>query len=81
MVRYQKISPALILPSPALIVSLPAPIVSLSVKSFPNKLSPKVPNKIPRNHLFSYFTSCLIVSLMPFINNPDFSRELAIFFV
>ena len=40
---------------------------------------PKVPHNIPRNPTFFYFASFLIVSLKPFINNPDSSRDLTIF--
>ena len=43
------------IPSPALIVPLP-------VNRFSNKLAPKVPNNIPRNHLLCPFPSFLIVS-------------------
>ena len=66
--------------SPALIVHLPALIVFLPVNKLPNKLAPKVPNNILRNHLFCSFASFLIILLMPFINNPD-SRDLSIFMI
>ena len=46
---------------------------------FPNKLAPKLPNKIPRNLPFCSFASFLIVSLTPFINKPDSSKDLTIF--
>ena len=53
----------------------------LPVNRFPNKLAPKASNNIPRNPLFRSFASFLFVSLMPFINNPDSSRDLIIFMV
>ena len=59
--------------STVLIVSSPALIVLLTVERFPNKLAPKVPNNIPKNLQFCYFALCLIVSLTPFIKNPDSS--------
>ena len=71
---HEKFSPTPIVPLPTLIVPFP-------VKKFPNKLPPKVPNNTPRNHLFFSFASFLIVSLMHFINNPDFSRGLTIFII
>ena len=74
MGRHKKFSPALIAPSPPLIVPLP-------VNRFPNKLAPKVPNNIPRNPSFYSFASYLIVSLKPFIDNPDSSRDLTIFMI
>ena len=57
------------MPSPALIFPLPANI-------FPNKPAPNVPNNILRNIPFSSFASFLIISLTPFINKPDSSRDL-----
>ena len=60
-------------------LAVPALIVPLPVKRFSSKLTPKVPNNIPRNSSFCYFALFLIVSLMPFINHPDSSRDLAIF--
>ena len=38
-------------------VSSPNLLVSLPVNRFPNKLAPKVPNIIPRNHPISSFAS------------------------
>ena len=63
----------------ALTVPSPALIVPLTVKIFPNKLAPKGPNNIPRSPPFCSFASFLIVSLIHFINDPDFSRDLTIF--
>ena len=64
--------PALIIPSPDLFIPLPANI-------FPNKLAPNVPNNILRNTLFCSLTSFQIVSLAPFNNKPESSRDLTIF--
>ena len=61
-------------PSPALIVPLP-------VNRFSNKLAAKVTNNIPRNSPFCYFALFLIVSLTPFINKPDSSRDLTILMI
>ena len=63
MRRHLKSWPAQIVPSPDLIMPLP-------VNRFPNKLAPKVPNNIPKNPLFHFFASVLIVPLTSFINNP-----------
>ena len=52
-----------------------------TVNRFPNKLASKVPNKIPENPPFCLFASYLIVSLTPFINKPDSSRDLIIFMI
>ena len=62
-------------------MSSTAVIVPLLVNIVPNKLPPKVPNKIAINPPFCYFASFLIVSLMPFINKPDSSRDLTIFMI
>ena len=51
-------------------------MVPLPVNRFPSKLSPNVPDSILGNSLFCYFASFLIVSLIPFINNPDSSRAI-----
>ena len=56
-------------------------ILPLHVNRFPNKLATNVPNKILRNPLFCSFASFFTVSLTPFINKPDFSRDLTIFVV
>ena len=60
---------------------MPALIVPLPVKRFPNKLAPEVPDNVLRNRPFCYFASFLIVSLTPFINNSDSSRDLTIFII
>ena len=69
-----KIFTALTVPSPALIVPLP-------VNRFLIKLAPKMPHYIPRNPPFCSFASFSIVSLTPFINNPDSSRDLTTFMI
>ena len=56
-------------------------IVSLSVNRIPHKLAPKVPSSILRNPPFCSFASFLIVSLTPFLNKPDSSRDLTIFMI
>ena len=53
----------------------------LPANRFPNKLAFKMPNNILKNPPFCYFASFLIVSLMSFINNPYFSRDLIIFMI
>ena len=53
----------------------------LPANRFPNKLAPKVPNNIPRNLPFCYFDSFLFVSVTPFINKPDSSRDVTIFVI
>ena len=65
--------------SPGLIFPWPALILTLLVKIFSDKLAPTVSNNIPRNPSLCYFGSYLIVSLTPFINNPNSSRDLTIF--
>ena len=72
LIKY--LSPALIVPSPALILTLP-------VKRFPDELAPKMSNNISKNPPFCYFASFLIVSLTPFTNNPDSSRDLTAFII
>ena len=47
---------------PARIVALPALIIPLALDRFPNKLAPNEPNSMPRNSLFSFFVSILVVS-------------------
>ena len=74
MRQHYKLCPALIVPSSALIVPFP-------VKKFSNKLAPNVPNTILRKPPFCPFASFLIVSLTPFINKPDYSRDLTIFMI
>ena len=58
--------------SPVLITPLPANI-------FPNILAANVPNNILRNPPFCAFASFLIVSLTPFNNNPESSKDLTFF--
>ena len=60
-------------------MSSPALIIPSSVNRNPNKVALKVPNNIPRNPPFCSYGSFLIVSLRPFINNPDYSRDSIIF--
>ena len=48
---------------------------------FPYILASNVPNNIEINPLFCTFTSCLIVSLIHFITNPDSSSDLTIFII
>ena len=62
------------MPSPALI----DPLIP---DRFPKKLPPNEPNNILENPLFCPFASFLIVSLRPFINKPDYSRDLTIFII
>ena len=63
---------SLFTPSPALITPLPD-------NAFPNILPANVPNIIGRNTPFHSFASVLIVSLIPFDNNRDYSSDLTIF--
>ena len=64
--------PVLISPSPALFISLPA-------NKLHNKLALNVPNNMLRNPLFCCLASFKIVSLTPFNNKPESSRDLTIF--
>ena len=70
-------------PSPALIVPSPALIILLQDKFFVNKPrskeAPKVPINILRNTPLCSLASFSIVSLTPFNNNPESSRDLTIF--
>ena len=66
---------------PALNVPFPSLIVPLPVYKFPNKLAPKVPNSIPRNPFFLFYSFILIVLLTPFINKLDSSSDLTIFII
>ena len=59
----------------------PAPIVPLPVNIFPDELAPKMPNNIPWNPPFCSFALFLIVLLMPFLNKPDYLRDLTIFMI
>ena len=54
-------------------------IVPFPVNAFPNMPAANVPNNIERNSPFHCFASFLIVSLIPYISNLDFSRDLTIF--
>ena len=71
---HWKCWPALIVPSPTLIAPLP-------INRFPSKLAPNVPNNILRNLSFCSFASFWIVSLKPYINKPDSSRDFTIFMI
>ena len=59
------------LPFPALFTPRP-------VKRFPNKLAPNVPNNTLRNPPFCSFTSFWTVSVTPFHNKPESSRDVTI---
>ena len=59
------------LPFPALYIRLP-------VKRFPNKLAANVPNNILRNAVFCSFTSFYTVSVTPFNDKPESSRDFTI---
>ena len=59
----------------------PALIAPLPVNRFPNKLAPNATNNIMRNPPFSSFASFSIVSLVPYINKLDYSRDLIIFMI
>ena len=56
-------------------MSSPALITPLLVNALPNTLAANVPN-IGRNPLFCSFVSFLIVSLIPFTNNLDYTSDL-----
>ena len=60
-------------------MSSPALITPLPVNRGPNKLAPNVPNNFPRNPIFCYFASLLIILLTSFINKPDSLKDLTIF--
>ena len=72
MGQYYKLSPALITPLSALITPFP-------VNPFPNIIATNFPNNIGINQYFYSFPSFLVVSLNPFISNPDSSRDSTIF--
>ena len=59
-------------PYPVLFIPLPSNI-------FSNKFAPNIPNKIPRNPHFYPFALFCIVSLTPFNDKPESSRDLTIF--
>ena len=54
---------------------------ALIVNALFNILAANVPKSIGRNSCFGFFASFLIVSLIPFINNPDSSSYLTIFVI
>ena len=56
-------------------MSSPALITPLPVNRGPNKLAPNVPNNFPRNPIFCYFASLLIILLTSFINKPDSLKD------
>ena len=62
------------MPSSALIIPHP-------VNALPNKLAANVSNGIGKNPPFCFFHSFLIVLLIPFMSNPDSSRDLTILIV
>ena len=64
-----------LIPSPARVTPFPP------VNKFPNNEAPKVPNNILRNLPLCSLASCWIVSLTPFNNKPEFSRDLTIFII
>ena len=74
MGHYYKFSPALITPSSSLITPFP-------VNAFLNILAANFPNNVGINPPFYSSASFLNVSLIPFINNPDSSRDLTIFII
>ena len=69
MIKDQQL--ALINPSPVLLIALPAKIL-------PNKLAHNVPYNIIINPPLCFLASFLIVSLSPFNNEPESSRDLTI---
>ena len=56
-------------------------LTSLSGNGFPNKLTPSVINNTLRNPTFCSLASILIVSLTPFLNKPNYSRDLTVFMI
>ena len=70
-------------PSAALITLHPrlATVSPLLVNRFPNKLASTASNKMPVNPPFPSFVSFSIVSLVPFIIQPEYSRDLTIFII
>ena len=53
--------------------------IPFPVNALPKIPAAIVPNNIGRNSPFHCFASFLIVSLIPYISNLDFSRDLTIF--
>ena len=47
-----------------------------SVNEFPNILAANIPNNIEKNPIFYFLIMFLIVSLIPFIENPHCSSHL-----
>ena len=62
-------------------MSLLALIAPLLVNVFFNILTANVPNNTGRKPPFCYFSLFLIVSLIPFINNPDSSSDWTILII
>ena len=58
--------------------SFPYLIIPLPANRLLNKLAPKVPNNITKNPPFCPFPLFLIVSIRPFIDKPESSRDLTI---
>ena len=65
---------------PALVVPSPALITPLLVNALPKTRAANVPN-IGRNPPFCSFVSFLIVSLIPFNNNLDYTSDLTTFII
>ena len=61
-------------------MSSPALITPLLLNALPNTLAANVPN-IGRNPLVCSFVSFLIVSLIPFTNNLDYTSDLTTFII
>ena len=66
---------------PALIVPSSALLTTISINAFPKILTANVPNNRGGNLSFSVFASFLIVSLISFIINTDYSRGLTVFII
>ena len=66
---------------PALIVPSSALLTTISINAFPKILTANVPNNRGGNLSFSVFASFLIVSLISFIINTDYSRVLTVFII
>ena len=75
-------SPALTIPSPARTIPSPALIIPLPpVNKLPNKLAPKVPKRIPKNHFLCSLVSFSIVLVTPFNKIAEFSNASIIFII
>ena len=57
-------------------MSSPANITFLPANAFPNILAANVPDNIEGNATFCFSALFMIVSLIPFINNPDCLSDL-----